>query len=176
MNTLKPHLSEKAKFLLEAEAHPADSNLKFEFCLIDKANLFDLADFSQKWSAEQVARTDGLWNHTCFEAFLNPLGMELYYEFNFSLKPAWNLYQFDRYRHPQPPKQSQDFELKSILWDPFESKVVVQLLNKTKYKKFKVGLAAVLEEKTGLKHYCALAHKSAKPDFYLQESFTLNYI
>ncbi len=99
--------------------------------------------------------------------------MSLYYELNFSLKPAWNLYLFDRYRYPQPPKRAAEFELKSMNWDQFESKLNVELVNHTKFKKFNVGLTAVMEEQAGQKHYCALDHKGTQPDFHLLESFTL---
>ena len=167
VNILKPYSSEKVKFLLEADANLSESSLKLEFCLIDKADLFELPQTTQKWKAADVLIENGLWNHTCFEAFLNPFGLGIYYELNFSLKPAWNQYQFDRYRYPQPPKNGNDFELKSLIWDQFESRLTVELKNNTKFKKFKIGLTAVLEEKTGAKHYCAVAHKGPKPDFHL---------
>ena len=173
VNILKPFSAEKVKFLLEADAHVEDSILKLEYCLIDKGDLFELPKSTQKWQAGDVVLEDGLWNHTCFEAFLNPFGMGQYYELNFSLKPAWNQYQFDRYRYPQPPNKGNDFELKTLVWDQFESRLIVELKNNTKFRKFKVGLTAVLEEKSLTKHYCALAHKGAKPDFHLLESFTI---
>jgi hypothetical protein len=175
LSALKPYSSEKVKFLLEADAQVLDGTLKFEYQLVDSAKLFQMPQSTQKWEAYQVRREDNLWNHTCFEAFLNPMGFEQYYEFNFSLKPAWNLYQFDRYREPQPPKHSTDFELNSIIWNQAEGRLLVEIKNNTEFKKFKIGLTAVLEEtgKTNLKHYCALTHVGAKPDFHLTQSFTL---
>ena len=173
VNILKPFSSEKVKFLLEADAHISDSSLKLEYCLIDKGDLFELPKTTQKWKAGDVLLEDGLWNHTCFEAFLNPFGMGHYYELNFSLKPAWNQYQFERYRYPQPPKQGSDFELLSMVWDQFESRLIIELKNNTKFRKFKIGLTAVLEQKNGDKHYCASAHKGAKADFHLLDSFTI---
>ena len=173
MHTLKPFSPEKAKFLLEADLEISESILTFEYGLIDKANQFNLPERTQKWEASQIPSQDGLWNQTCFEAFLNPVGMMSYYEFNFSLNPAWRCYQFDRYRHPQPPKVAVDFAIRSIVWDQFESKLKVQVENHTKFKKFKVGLTAVLEGIDGTKFYCALAHKGPKADFHLLDSFTL---
>ncbi len=173
MSLLKPFLSEKAKFLLDADAQVHESILKFEYCLIDKVNLFELSKVTQLWNPSQVLREDELWKHTCFEAFLNPLGLEIYYELNFSLKPAWNLYRFERYRFPQPPPVNSDFEIQSFNWDSIENKLKVELKNKTKYKKFKIGLTAVLEEKNGNKNYCALEHLGSQPDFHSQDSFTI---
>lgn len=176
MNTLigfSNNNEEKAKFALEADLRFNESTLLIEFGVIDKADVIVLPSSTQKWDRLQVQREDSLWQHTCFEVFLNPLGMSNYYEFNFSLKPAWNLYHFERYRYPQPPVRSQDFEFKSMVWDHFENKLKVELINKTKFKKFKVGLTAVIEEKTGEKHYCALAHKNNRADFHMLTSFIL---
>lgn len=104
---------------------------------------------------------------------MNPVELPLYFELNFSLKPAWNSYVFKKYRDPQPPVPSLEFVLDSLDWDPFESRLRVQIENRTNYKKFNVGLTAVLEERTGVKHYCALAHKGSQPDFHLIDSFNL---
>src|SRR6516165_10828079 len=43
-------------------------------------------------------RADGLWKHTCFEAFIRPAGAPGYYEFNFSPALDWAAYRFDDYR------------------------------------------------------------------------------
>src|SRR5690349_5321972 len=45
--------------------------------------------------AEPV-RTDGLWRHTCFEAFVG--AGTGYYEFNLAPSGAWAAYRFDGYR------------------------------------------------------------------------------
>ena len=45
-----------------------------------------------------AARTDELWRHTCFEAFVRPLPGEAYYEFNFAPSTQWAAYRFDGYR------------------------------------------------------------------------------
>ena len=43
-------------------------------------------------------RADGLWKHTCFEAFISASGLSGYYELNFSPSGQWAIYSFDRYR------------------------------------------------------------------------------
>src|SRR3546814_20714844 len=42
--------------------------------------------------------TDGLWESTCFEAFLTEEGEPDYTEFNYSPDGRWACYQFDDYR------------------------------------------------------------------------------
>src|ERR1700757_4395609 len=50
-------------------------------------------------SGEQPGHSaDGLWEHTCFEAFIAAPGVAGYYEFNFSPTLAWAAYQFSDYR------------------------------------------------------------------------------
>src|SRR4051812_17339013 len=39
-------------------------------------------------------RTDGLWRHTCFEAFIGTRDVPDYWEYNFSPSGAWAAYHF----------------------------------------------------------------------------------
>ena len=48
--------------------------------------------------AVAAARSDELWRHTCFEAFVRPSPGEAYYEFNFAPSTQWAAYRFDSYR------------------------------------------------------------------------------
>src|SRR5437764_14002053 len=45
-----------------------------------------------------AARADGLWQHTCFEAFVRASSGPGYYEFNFAPSTQWAAYRFDSYR------------------------------------------------------------------------------
>jgi hypothetical protein len=124
-------------------------------------------------TTQHVSRKDQLWTTTCFEAFLNPVGTSKYFEFNFSLQPAWNVYEFTGYREPQPPLPSEAFELQSFQWNARQKLLNVQIKNKTEITKFNVSLTAVIEETNGTKHYCALTHAESKADFHALKSFTL---
>ncbi len=52
-------------------------------------------------------RTDELWRHTCFEAFLRPETLsgpgEAYVEFNFAPSTQWAAYRFTGYREGMAP-------------------------------------------------------------------------
>jgi hypothetical protein len=158
-------------FSLKADLRFEGTTLTVEFKRKDLKNLFEVPP---SFEASSMDRLDGLWQTTCFEVFLNPEGAgSNYYEFNFSLMPAWNAYHFDSFRKPQPPSASRDFSIQNMSWDFDRTSLIVTLENKSPYKNFRVGLTAVLQEKSGDKHYCALSHKGAKPDFHLLESFTL---
>src|SRR5690242_3502117 len=43
-------------------------------------------------------RSDELWRHTCFEAFVRAPSSGTYYEFNFSPSTQWAAYRFTGYR------------------------------------------------------------------------------
>ena len=49
-------------------------------------------------------RRDGLWQHTCFEAFFGVLGSDDYWEFNLAPSGDWNVYRFAGYRAGQTPE------------------------------------------------------------------------
>src|SRR5215470_8573687 len=49
-------------------------------------------------SVVTATRTDELWRHTCFEAFLGRSSNAGYYEFNFAPSTQWAAYRFSGYR------------------------------------------------------------------------------
>lgn len=117
-------------------------------------------------------RSDGLWRHTCFEAFIRAPQSAAYFELNFSPSTEWAAYRFSSYRDGMivareigPPRikvtrSSAEFELQSSLepgslpsgaWD--------------------VGLSAVIEETGGHLSYWALVHPPDKADFHHPDCF-----
>jgi hypothetical protein len=122
------------------------------------------------------SRTDELWRHTCFEAFVRPHGVPFYYEINLSPSSEWALYRFDSYREgmkqvsaAKPPAisvQSSDFRL--------ELRAVVNLDDLPELRDsmhLDVALAAVIESADGRLSYWALRHRAEKPDFHHADSF-----
>jgi hypothetical protein len=127
--------------------------------------------------------TDGLWQHTCCEAFIAAVDQPEYYEFNFSPSGQWAVYRFGKYRErvldfiaPVAPqltfsRQADGFLLEVRL--PRELLPVVP--------QFALSLSMVLEGREGAtrtpqsatKTFWALAHCAAQPDFHLRQSFVL---
>jgi len=119
-------------------------------------------------------RADGLWRHTCFEAFVQPAQQDGYLEFNFSPSGEWAAYGFDQRRKglrnlelPMPPgidctHGAGQLELRVTL--RFDSLPVLPL---------RLGLTAVVEDRDGALAYWALRHPAGPPDFHDPESFTL---
>lgn len=152
---------------IQADIEIDGQTLVFKYDIIDP----DGKILIPKPEIEILARQDGLWNHTCFEAFLAIPNSPSYYEFNFSPKSAWNVYKFTNYREPQPPKRSEDFSIKKM--DVSGTKFIVQCENHTAFSQFEVSLNAVIEFHDHQKHYFALAHNGGKPDFHLRKNFII---
>jgi hypothetical protein len=121
-------------------------------------------------------RTDELWKHTCFEAFIGSPASHGYCEFNFSPSSQWAAYRFRGYREGMTsigeltaPKiaiqsESDSFALQAMLdldWLPDLPRI----------DRWRVGLSAVIEDRDGGKAYWALAHPPGKPDFHHADGF-----
>ena len=126
------------------------------------------------------ARTDELWRHTCFEAFVGTSTDSAYYEFNFAPSTHWAAYRFSSYRSgmcvateisaPQIEVQSrpESFTLQA-------SVELDSLLALPRGAGWRLGLSAVIEETSGRKSYWALAHPPGKPDFHHSDCFALEF-
>jgi len=114
-------------------------------------------------------RTDGLWQHSCFEAFLR--GAEGYHEHNFSPSTQWAAYRFDGYRAGMRDAEipAPAIEI-TLAVDLFALRVAIDLPAGAT----RLGLAAVIEETSGRKSYWALAHPSGPPDFHHIDCFALD--
>ncbi len=112
-------------------------------------------------------RTDELWRHTCFEAFVG-LEDDAYLEINFSPSSQWAAYRFDRYR---AAKSDEPAEIEVVVesretWFSLEAAVKCSALTEGS----SLGLCAVVEERGGTS-YWALAHPRDKPDFHDRACF-----
>lgn len=117
-----------------------------------------------------AARTDGLWQTTCFEMFVKPVRGDEYFEFNFSPSTAWAAYRFTEYR-----SNATDLEIAAPVIEPVEYGVRVAIdLSALPPPPWRVGLTAVIEETDGTKSYWALAHPDGPPDFHDPTCFVLD--
>jgi hypothetical protein len=118
---------------------------------------------------------DGLWQHTCLEAFVAAVDAADYREFNFAPSGQWASYRFTGYRQRdtafQPAAAPQiscehhrdGFSLSATL--PPELLPAGDTLD--------LGFSAVMEAADGSMSYWALTHGAAQPDFHLRQSFAL---
>mgnify|MGYP002776333525 FL=1 len=118
---------------------------------------------------------DGLWQHTCCEAFIAAVDGAEYREFNFSPSAQWAVYDFNDYRERAP-----DFHAlvaPEIIFTPQADGFLLQATLPRALlpagEVFHLGLTTVIEAADGRKSYWALQHCAAQPDFHLRQSFVL---
>ena len=122
---------------------------------------------------------DGLWEHTCFEAFIAVEGGAGYHEFNFSPSGQWAAYSFSDYRARNPWTASQRPAIRFVKSDGcllLEAVIVAADLPQNKANKpLQLGLAAVIEASDGSLSYWALNHpEEDRPDFHHRAGFILS--
>jgi len=113
-----------------------------------------------------ATRTDELWRHTCFEAFVRPKGAERYFELNFAPSAAWAAYSFESYRLGMQPVRA--MKTPSIQCRTGSDELTLEAKVHMKSLRFDsaVGLSAVIEDIDGGISHWALAHPGPKPDFH----------
>lgn len=120
------------------------------------------------------ARTDGLWRHTCLEAFVQSVGQAGYAEFNFSPATQWAAYGFEGYRAGMTglalatPPQIAVQAGPNVL--TLTARIVLPGQNAAPLR---VGLTAVIEDRHEQSSWWALRHAGDRPDFHLAPSFIL---
>lgn len=119
---------------------------------------------------------DDLWQHTCFELFARPDGVDSYYELNCSPSAEWAIYRFDRYRAGMRRVEGALARRIAVRRseDALEVDVTIAASAIGLEPPMLAGVAAVIEETDGTYSYWALAHPADKPDFHHPDGFTLH--
>jgi hypothetical protein len=126
-------------------------------------------------------RTDGLWRHTCFEAFVATPEGPGYHEFNFSPSGDWAAYDFDSYRSGMSAArlaQAPNLGVRSH-GDRLELTASVPLAGLPHLQGaalLRVAIAAVCETADGRSSYWALRHAPGQPDFHHPHGFVLELL
>jgi hypothetical protein len=126
--------------------------------------------------AAEPARKNGLWKHTCMEAFVRPGGGAGYCELNLAPSGQWAAYQFDGTREGM---RDADVAKAPIMMGVTESKlwlraqVMLDELAGFADAAWQMGVTAVIEELNGRRSYWALKHPAGRPDFHHSDGFAL---
>jgi hypothetical protein len=110
----------------------------------------------------------GLWEHTCFEAFVAIDHRSEYHEFNFAPSGEWAAHVFRRYRDGGP--LADEALAPSIRLRATDRRLELQAHSGAPLR---IGLAAVIEGNEGTLSYWALRHPPGKPDFHHADGFAL---
>jgi hypothetical protein len=126
-----------------------------------------------------AARSDELWRHTCFEAFVRAASDAGYYEFNFAPSTQWAAYWFSGYRSGMRVAAEIGSPPIAVRSSPgrytLQASLELNRLSDFSSKALRLGLSAVIEDTDGRKSYWALAHPPGKPDFHHVDGFTLEF-
>lgn len=123
-------------------------------------------------------QSDGLWRHTCFEAFVGVKGESAYLEFNFSPSREWAVYSFRGYRNRRPasdqepdPKITVRSQADRIELDAHVKLDRLEVIQPG--GSLRLALCAVIEDNASMLSYWALKHPPGKPDFHHRDAFAL---
>lgn len=120
-------------------------------------------------------RAEGLWRHTCFEAFVARDPGSAYLELNFSPSGEWASFAFTGYREGAA---ADDCAAPVMEISRDERRVAldasVHLAPLAGGAPARLALAAVIEARSGGLTYWALAHPAGRPDFHHPSAFTLS--
>lgn len=124
------------------------------------------------WPAPAQGRTDGLWQHTCFEAFIGSTSTPAYAEFNLAPSGAWAAYAFDDYRAGMRelavPRDPEIAEADGLWSAALPLAGLDALLGSAPWR---LAITAVIEATDGARSYWSLAHPPGKPDFHHPDCF-----
>jgi len=127
------------------------------------------------------SRRDGLWQATCFEAFIRFEPDAGYREYNFSPSGDWAIYDFSDYRSGMTPTDvaipPKVFIERSSQWLLIEAHLDHCLLPKSPsigQPPFRVGLSAIILEEATSMSFWALHHPIPQPDFHHAEGLCLS--
>ncbi len=122
-------------------------------------------------------RRDGLWRHSCCEAFIAVVGETAYREYNFSPAGDWAVYDFSDYRIPLTPPEVQadtapriDFGRQRHEWRLVAHLPRQLLPSGQPGTPLALVVTVVLEDRAGRLSYWALAHGDGQPDFHRLEA------
>jgi hypothetical protein len=118
--------------------------------------------------------SDGLWQTTCFEAFVRHVAGDEYAELNFSPSGKWAAYRFDSHRTCMQPldlPKDPEIAVAERTDRTFSLTADAALPVEFTTGNVRLGLSAVIEEKDGTKSYWALAHPPGPPDFHHPDCF-----
>jgi hypothetical protein len=123
------------------------------------------------------SEVDGLWEHTCFEAFMATEHEDRYHEFNFSPSGQYARYAFSGYRIPS--EWSQTIAPQIVVTKTNDSCTLQAVIARADLpanragKPFRLGLSAVVELLDGSLSYWALHHPLEHPDFHHRDGLIL---
>ena len=172
MRALHPHPAVAAPDIgIEAEARRLEAHrLALSFVVIGDVEALTLP------VPRPARRADGLWQHTCFEAFVRLPDDPGYCELNLSPSGEWAAYRFSSHRTGMVEA---DVPAPHIAIEVADGRFTVDAhidlggVLEDATARWTLGLSAVIETRDGNRSFWALAHPPGDPDFHHRDCFAL---
>lgn len=171
MGELQPFEADAAlqPFRLQADARWQQGVLALHYRLSGPLQELQLAAPSSR-----PARRDGLWQSSCFEAFVAVAGESGYWEINLAPSGDWNLYRLQSYRTGLAAEALIETLPFALQRQPSQLQLSLELdlsglLPAT--AALEISITSVLEHRRLGCSYWALRHAGPEPDFHRRESF-----
>jgi len=166
---LHPHLNHlpSQPFSLEARVRRSGDRIHLRYRLTGSVELIAIP------APGPAERRDGLWQQTCFEAFIRHGAADNYVELNLAPSAEWAAYSFDSHRTGMKnlPMAPPDIRAES---DSYRLELSAAAAIPDMAGPLRLNLTAVIEERDGTKSYWALNHPpDGPPDFHHPACFTL---
>jgi hypothetical protein len=155
-------------------ARPQARSLEFAYAVIGR-----ISDLAMP-PAAAAARTEELWRHTCFEAFVASSSGVAYYELNFAPSTQWAAYWFSGYRTGMRVATEINAPQITVESSPdhyiLRASLELDQILLSRGAIWRLGISAVIEEISGHQSYWALAHPPGKADFHHSDCFALELV
>lgn len=127
-------------------------------------------------AAQVPSRLDGLWQHSCLEAFVADASQSAYWELNLAPNGNWAVYRFRDYRSGQ---QSPEAAAPQLAVKREGGSLALQMqwllpVELAKASELAIGITAVLEQHNGSLSYWALHHPGPEADFHHRDGFIVH--
>lgn len=132
-------------------------------------------------AGERSGRRDGLWQHTCLEAFIGAAAQKAYWELNLAPSGDWNVYRLSDYRQElveEPCYTALPFAV--IRSGAAGPGLILRLAcplpgELAAAGPLQVGVTAVIEADDGSLSYWALHHPGPDADFHDRRGWLLRF-
>jgi hypothetical protein len=168
--------------------HPATRQTAVRELVVDLSQQHERLLLSYRLAADVSAlllpapapptRVDGLWRHTCFEAFIAPAESSEYWEYNLSPAGAWAAYHFTACRTGRTPLEQGAAPYIAVQAGAAQFTLAATLdlgwlARSHGIAGLRLGLTAVIEDRAHGLSYWAIQHAAEKPDFHRADSFVV---
>ena len=179
---LEKSISHPRKLVRHADSVETETTEILANCYYQAANTLSLS-FTVRSRIENIIlpdrrngnRVDRLWETTCFELFIQRNDATAYSEINLSPSTDWAIFQLDGYRKNRRDDLDAAISGTKVQLSndrlSISTRITLPLFTRSACEDYRIGLASIIEDRTGAKSFWALTHPPGAPDFHHADCF-----